>query len=76
MSIKEKIKFCGTTSIPEGSRVKINDGFKETIGKHGTAYSPYGLYENAKGYISVKLDEKMYFGTHIHVKASEVEIIK
>ena len=75
MSIKNKIIFCGTTSIPEGSRIEISSGYKELIGKRGTASQPTGLYKNSKGYISIFLDEKVIHFKQVNIKASEVKIL-
>lgn len=75
MSIKENIKCCGTTMIPEGSRIEITTGYKELIGKRGVAKQPTGLYAKSRGYISIDLDEKVIHFKQVNIKASEVKIL-
>jgi hypothetical protein len=79
MSIKENIKFCGTTIVPEGSRVKISPkaGSVDLRRRAGKALDPFGLYSGQRGWISVYLDEPVFSNVRrVNVKASEVEIIK
>lgn len=75
MSIRDNIQFCGLTKIPKGARIEITTGYKELIGKRGTASNPTGLYSKLRGYISITLDEKVTHLKSVNIKSAEVKII-